>query len=52
MKEDDNSLKGSIDNLPKKKIYLNINHLEDGLYEIKIIHNNKVIQQISFRKKG
>lgn len=51
MKKDDNSLKGSIDSLPEKQIYLNINHLKEGLYILKILHNSKVIKKISFQKK-
>ena len=51
MKKDDNSLKGSIDSLPEKQIYLNINHLEEGLYILKILHDSKVIKKISFHKK-
>jgi hypothetical protein len=51
MKKEDYGLKGSINYFQEKQIYLNINHLKDGLYILKIIHNNKVIQQISFKKK-
>ncbi|SEB74696.1 hypothetical protein SAMN05192540_1437 [Maribacter dokdonensis] len=51
MKKDDNSLRGSIYSLPEKQIYLNINHLKEGIYVLKIIHNNKMIKKISFQKK-
>tara|TARA_R110000744_G_scaffold87305_6_gene170536 strand:+ start:1209 stop:1367 length:159 start_codon:yes stop_codon:yes gene_type:complete len=51
MKKDENSLKGSIDSLPEKQIYLNINQLKEGFYILKILHNNKVIKKISFQKK-
>lgn len=33
-----------------KKIYLNIQHLETGVYELKIIHNNKIVRSFEFFK--
>jgi len=45
------SLEGSLDSFPKNQIYLNINHLEDGSYVLKIICKNKVIKETRFNKK-
>jgi hypothetical protein len=41
---------GKLDNLPNFKIYLNVNHLEKGLYTLKIVHKNKVIKKTTFKK--
>jgi hypothetical protein len=41
---------GKIESLPKHNIYLNVNHLEQGEYILKIIHKNKVIKLIRFNK--
>ncbi len=40
-----------IEKLPDKKIYINVNHLEKGNYEINIIHQNKLIKKANFKKK-
>jgi hypothetical protein len=40
-----------IDKLPDKIIYLNINHLEKGDYELNIIHQKKIIKKTTFNKK-
>tara|TARA_Y100000815_G_C13291737_1_gene481117 strand:+ start:539 stop:694 length:156 start_codon:yes stop_codon:yes gene_type:complete len=40
-----------IENIPSKKIYLNINHLEKGDYELNIIHKNKLLTKTTFKKK-
>ncbi len=37
---------GNIDELKFRKIYININHLKRGRYEINITHNNKIIKTI------
>lgn len=34
-----------------KKIYININHLEKGDYELNIINKNKLIVKTTFKKK-
>lgn len=44
------SLEGSLDSFNEKQIYLNINHLKDGSYVLKIIHKNKVIKKTRFNK--
>ena len=41
---------GQIEKLPDKKIYLNINHLEKGKYELNIINKNKLIVKTKFNK--
>ena len=51
MKQNDDSLKGTLDSFPEKQIYLNINHLKDGNYVLKIIHKNKIIKKTRFNKK-
>ncbi len=42
---------GKIDELPDKKIYINVNNLEKGDYEINITHQNKLIKKTTFKKK-
>lgn len=37
--------------LPSKKIYINVNHLEKGEYELNIINQNKLITKTTFKKK-
>lgn len=51
MKQKDNSLNGTLGSIPEKQIYLNINHLKDGSYVLKIIYKNKVIKKTKFNKK-
>ncbi len=41
---------GQLEKLPDKKIYLNINHLEKGEYELNIINKNKLIVKTKFNK--
>ncbi len=41
---------GKLDNLHSYKIYLNVNHLEKGIYTLKIMHKNKVIKKTTFKK--
>lgn len=40
-----------VEKLPDKIIYLNINHLEKGDYELNIINQKKVIKKTTFNKK-
>tara|TARA_R110001592_G_scaffold334187_1_gene618396 strand:- start:1268 stop:1420 length:153 start_codon:yes stop_codon:yes gene_type:complete len=44
------TLIGKLDNLRSYKIYLNVNHLEKGIYTLKIVHKNKVIKKTTFKK--
>ena len=45
-----NSFKGEIEKLPDKKIYINVDHLEKGNYELNIINKNKLIVKAKFNK--
>lgn len=40
-----------IDKLPSNKVYINVNHLEKGEYELNIINKNKLISKTTFKKK-
>lgn len=42
--------KSEIDHLPAHKIYLNVNHIEKGDYELNIISANKLIKKTTFKK--
>lgn len=39
-----------IDQLPSNKIYININNMEKGDYELNIINQNKLIKKTTFKK--
>jgi hypothetical protein len=39
-----------IEKLPDKKIYINVNFLEKGEYELNIINKNKLIIKTKFSK--
>jgi len=41
---------GTLDKPTSKEIYLNVNHLEKGMYQLKIVYNNKVINTTHFKK--
>lgn len=43
---------GALKNIPGFEIYLNVNHLKAGAYELKIMNKNKVIKRIHFKKKN
>lgn len=49
MKEKEN-LEGSLESFPLNQIYLNINHLKDGEYMLKIVHKDKIVKQVRFKK--
>jgi len=40
-----------IDQLPSNKIFINVNKMEKGDYELNIIHQNKLIKKTKFKKK-
>jgi CRISPR/Cas system-associated protein Cas5 (RAMP superfamily) len=44
-------LETKIEKLPDKKIYINVNHLEKGDYELNIINKNKLIVTTNFKKR-
>lgn len=50
MKKTKTPLSGNLPTVPDQKIYLNVNALEYGEYELTIINNNKAIKKITFRK--
>lgn len=50
MKKKRPSLQGNIPSIVEQQIYLNVNALEDGEYELKIIHKNKIIKTTIFKK--
>ena len=37
--------------LPSNKIYINVNNMEKGDYELNIINHNKLIKKTTFKKK-
>lgn len=41
---------GQLKNVFSKKIYINIQHLDKGVYELKIVHNNKIVRSFEFLK--
>lgn len=51
MKKNPFILEGDIPKMPSHEIYLNVNALEKGNYELKIISKNKLIKKTTFRKK-
>lgn len=40
-----------IEELPSNKIYINVNNIKNGNYELNIIHKNILIKKTSFNKK-
>ena len=44
------SYEGILAKLSTKEIYLHVNHLEKGNYQLKIIYNDKVITTAHFEK--
>ena len=50
MKKEKSLLEGTLDHIPENQIYLNINHLKDGSYLLKLMYKNKVIKEITFQK--
>jgi len=50
MKKKGSRYEGKLDSFPGFQIRLNINHLKNGKYILKIVHRNKVIKQTHFIK--
>ncbi|MGI9546520.1 MAG: hypothetical protein ACR2MM_04755 [Flavobacteriaceae bacterium] len=42
---------GHMDYMDSYKIYLNVNHLKKGTYELKIVYKNRVIKNAHFTKE-
>ncbi len=40
-----------IDELPSNKIYINVNNMDKGDYELNILNQNKLIKKTNFVKK-
>jgi len=40
-----------IEELPSNKIFINVNKMEKGDYELNIVHQNKLIIKTTFKKK-
>ncbi|MFP2997071.1 hypothetical protein ABN763_14235 [Spongiivirga sp. MCCC 1A20706] len=51
MKNSDGVYTGIIDSLPKTKVYLNIDHLDTGIYQLLISHKHRIIKVVSFKKE-
>jgi len=49
-KKKETKYQGEIEKLPNKKIYINVNNLEKGDYEINITHQNKLVKKTTFKK--
>ncbi len=49
--ENKRSWTGKLPLLSKQVIYMNINALQNGEYILKIVHENKIIEEFTFRKK-
>jgi hypothetical protein len=41
---------GKLEIVPGKQIFLNINNLAKGIYTLRIMLNNKVVKEITFKK--
>ncbi len=41
---------GDLEIVPGKQIFLKINNLANGIYILKIMLNNKVIKEVTFKK--
>jgi hypothetical protein len=40
-----------IEEFPSNKIYINVNNMEKGDYELNIVNKNKLIKKTTFKKK-
>ncbi|MCW5518533.1 hypothetical protein J1N09_01690 [Aureitalea sp. L0-47] len=41
---------GSLEKLDTQEIYLNVSYLNKGVYQLKIVHNNKILKSTLFIK--
>jgi len=51
MKKKQDGLEGTLEDFTENQIFLNINCLGDGQYQLNIMHRNKIIKQTTFKKK-
>ena len=50
-KKENAKYEANINQFLDKKIYINVNHLEKGDYELRVINKNKLIVKTTFKKK-
>lgn len=50
-KKENTKYEANINQFFDKKIYINVNHLEKGDYELRVINKNKLIVKTTFKKK-
>lgn len=43
-------LSGKLPKMPDQEIFLNVNALEEGNYELNIVNKNKIIKKTTFKK--
>ncbi len=41
---------GILDSLPKTTIYLNVDHLDKGIYQLQISHKHRIVKVVHFKK--
>ena len=46
-----NRYEGQMEQIRNYKIYLNVNHLKKGHYQLKIIHKGRIIKNTNFTKE-
>lgn len=51
MSQNNMKYEAKIEQLPSNKIYININKMEKGEYELNIINQNKLVKKTTFKKK-
>jgi hypothetical protein len=51
MQQNKITYESKIEQLPANKIYINVNKMEKGDYELNIINQNKLIKKTTFKKK-
>ncbi len=50
MNKKSKKLKGKLPPMPSHEIYLNVNALQEGTYELRIMCKNKIIKKTTFIK--
>lgn len=50
MNKKSKKLKGTLPQMPNYEIYLNVNALQEGAYELRIMDKNKIIKKTTFKK--
>lgn len=49
-KKSNHTYEGDLEKFPSTKVYLNVNYLEKGNYELHIIHKDRLIKKTNFKK--